>query len=158
MTTYRLPDWLGGHEVGVIISRSADGMALLELDMPDGDDHRIWVMQADLIEVKPPSIDDPVELPLFLEDVESHQMPDRGLLVSTGRVPGSESVIELTAKGTPVTGNTTVSISIDLTAEQSRDLARAAWKLGTEPQSGPIGNRHMGQGPIAAQRPGSGAS
>ena len=150
MTTYRLPDWLGGHEVEIYaIGQDGDTATLGILGHPH--DKTVRVPREWLVEVPPPSIDDPVGLPLFLEDVESDRMPDRGLLVSTGRVPGSKSVIELTAKGTPVTGNATVSISIDLTAEQSRDLARAAWRLGTGGDAQP-------EGPVQVQRPGTGAS
>jgi len=62
---YRLPDWLGAHPVQVIGEEA--GSARITIDSPDsaGD---CWLPKRWLVEVRPPSIDDPVEWPLKLTD------------------------------------------------------------------------------------------
>jgi hypothetical protein len=139
MTQFRLPDWLGGHDVAEVLRENGDGVYVR---LARGE--RLALKRDLLVEIRPPSIDDPVDLPLILE--ETHDEYELKIWTATRSDQAAEIRVASRSRG--------------LTAEQCRDAARALWKLGIEPQSGPIGNRHMGQpqGPVAVQRPGRGAS
>ena len=113
-----------------------------EDDTPDGQVAILPV--AWLEEVKPPSIDDPVTLPL-----EVHLLQMKGQPQVTVRIAvfAHESAAYLTALGNDGHDGFLEGI---LSLEQCRDAARALWRLGTEDRGGP-------QGPLAVQQPGTGA-
>ncbi|HEY9522080.1 MAG TPA: hypothetical protein VIR33_02480 [Thermopolyspora sp.] len=145
MTTYRLPDWLGGCEV-LDVAIPDDGNTLyaeVVVQVPDRDTPaamRMTLPRAALVEVRPPSIDDPVNLPLALVGAQPSSGAELALLVERADTEPYAAFLNIAGVG-----------SIWLTAGKSRDAARALWLLGTGGDARP-------EGAVAVQRPGSGAS
>lgn len=117
-TKYRLPDWLGGHEARVQ-TRFNDGT--VQVWVEDHASTLLTLPLRELVEVKPPSIDDPVELPLRVVD------PFEDGLEIFGYEENADAAAYVQRFGR----NGLVGSPVDLTAEQCRDAARALWKLGT---------------------------
>lgn len=119
-TAYRLPDWLNGHEVEIVGDEFLAGVAFPEVIVQvkdHGAHERIRLAKRLLVEIKPPSIDDPVAWPL--EIVNEHQWTVR---LKPSQLEYGAATVELwTPEGNPARG-------VILSAAELRDLARAAWQ------------------------------
>ena len=119
-TAYRLPDWLGGHDVEVY-AISENGLAatigIVGHESPDFPTARVpreW-----LVEVRPPSIDDPVELPAICD-----------ALTLDAWEPTSKIVARISIVGV----STTVWQGLEVS--DLRRLARAAWQRANAVEAG----------------------
>lgn len=142
--TYRLPDWLGGHPCRI-------------LDFPPGPDGSVWVqieeeispthhhyapvglLRSDLIEVRPPSIDDPEPLPLHVETSNGHwfHLGDITDDVTTARI-----------------GYRTNDWGIDLVPADLRRIARAAWQRANAIEGGTPSTMDLPALPAGLEFPG----
>lgn len=116
--TYRLPDWLGGHEVKVV-ARHEHGIAFPEVTVQfnaDGATKHIRLIRLDLVEVRPPSIDDPVPLPLKIRAMAGGLNVD--VVLCATYPDGAQLKID----------DSDDAIYANLTPDGLRRLARAAWQ------------------------------
>ena len=112
---YRLPDWLGGHEVEVIVPDLASPAHWVLVEAPDG---QLSLPREQLVEVRPPSIDDPVAWPVEIED------HDGDLLIVSPAYGDPQSCAAAVAIRPDDEGNAIVH----LTAAEARLVARALWQ------------------------------
>lgn len=120
-TAYRLPDDLGGQAV-TVESESHNGTGNVKVRTAGG---RVLALQrADLVEVRPPSIDDPVTLPLAIHTAH-------GVVVW---LQGLDSDDETTLTVGPMLSR---SYTATLPSGALRELARAAWQRANEVEAKP---------------------
>lgn len=120
-TSYRLPEWLGGHAVRVVqhdLAGFSQPHVLVAIQGGDYDGLPLALPSEQLVEVKPPSIDDPVDLPLRIA-ASSGDRPEREVWLKRR---GDETVLDITGDGILIHGRAT------LDPEGLRLLARAAWQ------------------------------
>lgn len=164
-STYRLPDWLGGHKLVYVHPIEDSPDASIGVEPPtDEDPGRVIPMTVPhqwLVEVRPPSIEDPLDLPVEIDEDEA----DRCLYLDGYDARRVELRLRQREEHLTDRRGMYVTASIRLTAD---DLLRLAQAAGTryraitaytdEPVSGPIGIRVSRPGPVAVQQPGGGAS
>jgi hypothetical protein len=122
MITYRLPDWLGGHEC-FSPTRIDDLFTRVDVVSADGDPGPMTVPTDWLVVVKPPSIDDPIRLPLELRLLQLKDHPAVTLVLTA---VGHDSAADLTMLGDD--GHEGIQKG-RLDPDDLLHLAQAAWQL-----------------------------
>lgn len=121
--SYRLPEWLGGHELGALSRADAgDERVHIAVRRPDGSMCDLAIDRADLVAVRPPSIDEPVSLNLHINS------PDMVLTLNRSANTPGQAMLHIERRGN---GCTT-----PLAPHGLRSLARTAWHLANAIEAG----------------------
>jgi hypothetical protein len=131
--TYRLPDWLGAHPCQIATVHGDPDWVTVEVlggEALNSGQVQVNLRRDVLVEVRPPSIDDPVTLPLT--GTSPHGAPWRVAAIAGCGCVNAEPACVAT-----ISNNDRSVSGFDVTRDDARRIAQALWQLAHRPDGAP---------------------